>query len=101
MTTAAAAAPAQTAEEFNPNPGALLDHLLTYLDVKNDAALARELEIAAPAVSKLRHGRIPVGPTTLIRMHEASGISIKQLRELMGDRRKYFRLTEKSEAAGA
>jgi plasmid maintenance system antidote protein VapI len=73
------------------NPAALLGHLLTHLKLKNDAALARELEVAPPVISKIRNGRMPVGATLLIRMHEVSDISIKELRALMGDRRANFR----------
>jgi len=73
------------------NPGALLGHLLTHLKLKNDAALAAALEVAPPVISKIRHFRMPVGATMLIRMHEVSDISIKDLRALMGDRRANFR----------
>lgn len=88
MSTAAAAANEETAA-FNPN--ALLDHLIKKLDLKNDAALARALGVASPVVSKVRHGRLPVGATLLISMHEVSDIPLKELRELMGDRRQRFR----------
>jgi len=91
MNTAAAASPTATADEFNPDPGALLDHLLKNLGLKNDAALARVLEVQPPVISKLRHCRLPVGATMLIRMHEVTDISIKELRALMGDRRAKFR----------
>jgi len=97
MSTAAAAAPAETAESFNPDPGALLDHLIKHLALKNDAALARELEVAPPVLSKLRHGRLAVGATILIRMHEVSDISIRELRALAGDRRAKFRSDVKGE----
>lgn len=89
MSTAAVAVATEKTEAFDPN--ALLDHLIAKLRLKNDAALARELQVAPPVLSKLRHGRLPVGATVLISMHEVSGISIKDLRELMGDRRKRFR----------
>ena len=95
----AAAAPASQAEDFNPNPGALLDHLIKILPAKNDAGLARALDFASPVICKWRHGRLPVGATALIRMHEVSGIEIKDLRALMGDRRKHFRGTPGSESA--
>lgn len=99
--TEAAAAPAGQAEDFNPDPGALLDHLHKHLNLKNDAALSRLLEVQPPVVSKLRHGRLPVGPTMLIKMHEVSDIEIRELRRLMGDRRKHFRMPEKAETAEA
>lgn len=63
----------------------LLDALIKRLNLKNDAALCRALEVAPPMISKIRHKRLPVGASMLIRMHEVSGLSIKELRELMGD----------------
>jgi len=83
------------------NPNALLDHLLKQLRLKNDAQLSRVLEVQPPVISKLRHGRLPVGATMLIRMHEVSDISIRDLRYLMGDRRAKFRGPESAAATAA
>jgi len=79
-------------ETYNPNR--LLDELIERLNLKNDAALARALSIAPPVISKIRHGHLPVGPSVLIRMHEESGLSIRELRDLMGDRRQRGRIGE-------
>jgi hypothetical protein len=89
-----------TPNELRPNevqydPNRLLNTLIARLNLKNDAALSRALEVAPPLISKIRHGRLPVGAALLIRMHEVSNISIKELRELMGDRRQKFRISEK------
>lgn len=73
------------------NPRKLLDALVKRMQLKNYAALARALEVAPPVISKILHRRLPVGASTLIRMHEVSDISITELRELMGDRRKKYR----------
>lgn len=62
----------------------LIDHLLAELGLKNDAALARRLEVAPPVISKLRAGRLPLGASMLLRMHEESGIAFKELREHAG-----------------
>ena len=67
--------------------------MLDKLKLKNDAALARALEVAPPIISKIRHRRLPVGASMLIRMHEVSNLSVMELRELLGDRRKKFRLS--------
>ncbi|QRX84769.1 hypothetical protein JQN73_03905 [Glaciimonas sp. PAMC28666] len=74
------------------NPARLLDALINTLRLKNDAALARALEIPSPLVSKIRHRKVPVSSSVLIRMHDATGLTISELRELMGDRRKKFRI---------
>jgi hypothetical protein len=79
--------------EYDPNR--LLDALIVKLNLKNDAALSRALEVAPPLISKIRHRRLPVGASLLIRMHEVSDLTIKELRELMGDRRKKFRISDK------
>lgn len=90
-----------TMEEQHPltsqteyNPDKLLDALLDRLVLKNDAALARALEVAPPVISKIRHRRLPVGASILIRMHEVSNLPIRELRDLMGDRRQKYRLSD-------
>lgn len=77
------------------NPCRLLDALIEHLGLKNDAALARALEVAPPMISKIRHRALPVGGAMLIRMHEISTLSIAELRLLMGDQRKKFRISDK------
>jgi plasmid maintenance system antidote protein VapI len=76
------------------NPSRLLDALLENMRLKNDAALSRMLEVAPPVISKIRHQRVPVSASLLIRMHEATGLSIGDLRFLMGDRRNKYRLSD-------
>lgn len=73
------------------DPNRLLDALVEKLHLKNDAALCRRLEVAPPVISKIRHGRLPVGASMLIRMHEETGLTIRELRDLMGDRRRNYR----------
>jgi len=77
------------------DPDNLLASIIGKLRLKNDAALSRALEVAPPIISKIRHRRLPVGASLLIRMHEVTDLSIKELRELMGDRRNKFRISDK------
>ena len=79
-------------ESYNPNH--LLDFLIEKMALKNDAALSRKLEVAPPVISKIRHRRLPIGASLLIRMHEVTGMSIRELRDLMGDRRTKYRLSD-------
>lgn len=65
------------------NPNRVLDAIIEKLQLKNDAALSRALEVAPPVISKIRHNTLPIGATILIRMHEISDFSIRELRELM------------------
>lgn len=81
-------------EQTSYDPNRLLDTLLEKMSLKNDAALSRALEVAPPVISKIRHRRLPVGASLLIRMHEYTGISIRELRDLMGDRRTKYRLSD-------
>jgi hypothetical protein len=85
----------KTSEQFHYDPNNLLESLIEKLNLKNDAALSRALEVAPPLISKIRHRRLPVGASLLIRMHEVSDLSIKDLRHLMGDRRNKFRISDK------
>ncbi len=83
-----------TKEDFNYDPSNLLDALIKHMGIKNDAALSRRLEVAPPVISKIRHKILPVGPNLLIRMHEESGLSIREIRALMGDRRRKFSMPD-------
>jgi hypothetical protein len=76
------------------NPNRLLDSLLDSMQLKNDAALSRMLEVAPPVLSKIRHHRLPVSASVLMRMHEVTNMSIGDLRFLMGDRRNKYRLSD-------
>ena len=75
------------------DPDALLNFIMEKQSLKNDAALARILEVAPPVISKIRHRRLPVGASLLIRMHEVTNLSIRELRDLMGDRRNKHRIS--------
>jgi plasmid maintenance system antidote protein VapI len=76
------------------DPDRLLDAMLEKLQLKNDAALCRALEVAPPVISKIRHRRLPVGASMLIRLHEVTDMPVAQLREILGDRRQKYRLSD-------
>ena len=65
------------------DPNRVLDAIILKLKLKNDAALSRVLEVAPPVISKIRHNTLPIGATILLRMHEVSDFSIRELRTLM------------------
>ncbi len=73
----------QTPYEVVYNPNKVLDAIIDKLQLKNDAALSRALEVAPPVISKIRHHTLPIGATILLRMHEVSDLSIRELRTLM------------------
>ncbi len=66
------------------DPNKVLDAIIEKLNLKNDAALSRALEVAPPVISKIRHRTLPIGATILLRMHEVSEFSIRELKSLMG-----------------
>jgi hypothetical protein len=65
------------------DPNRVLDAIINKLRLKNDAQLSRVLEVAPPVISKIRHNTLPIGATILLRMHEVSDFSIRELRALM------------------
>lgn len=67
-------------ESSRYDPDNLLGSLIHKLNLKNDAALSRILEVAPPVIRKIRHRRLPIGASLLIRMHEVSDLSIQELR---------------------
>lgn len=65
-------------------PNDLIDALVKSMHLKNDAALARRLEVAPPVISKIRHHRLPIGASFLVSAHEESGLSIADLKRVAG-----------------
>lgn len=51
--------------------------------VKNDAQLSRELGISPPTISAMRKDRLSIGPSTILRIHEVYGLSVKKIRSLL------------------
>jgi hypothetical protein len=75
------------------NPNRLLDTLIERMGLKDDGALSRRLKVATAVIRNIRLGHHPVAASMLLWMHEATGISISELRALMGDRRMKCRLS--------
>jgi transcriptional regulator with XRE-family HTH domain len=73
------------------NANNLLNYLITQFKLKNDAALAREMKISAPIISKLRNGHSNLTAVLLVAIHEQFDISIRDLRFLAGDFREHTR----------
>ena len=62
----------------------ILDKIKDMLRLKNDAAIARTLEVAPPVISKLRYGILPFGSNYIIRTHELTGLPISEIKALAG-----------------
>jgi len=65
------------------NNNALLDKVKKLAHLKNDAALSKALNVKPPVISKIRHGRLPVGATMVIAMHEVADMSITEIKEIL------------------
>lgn len=50
--------------------GGLFDRLITDIGLKNDAALARFLQVQPPIISKVRHGRSRITSDLLIHIYD-------------------------------
>ncbi len=74
---------ARCAEPSSFVPNKLLDTLIERMQLKNDAELSRRLGVPPPVISQMRHRKLAVGATMLLRMHEESNISIADLKELL------------------
>jgi len=62
------------------NENMLLDLAAEILKAKNDATLCRALELSPPVVSKIRHNRLPVGAGLVIKLHEATGMAVREIK---------------------
>lgn len=77
----------QAATHSSYDPNQLLNTLIARLGLTSDGALSRKLKVARDVIGDIRCGRLQVCGSMLLWMHEATGISIAELRSLMGDRR--------------
>ncbi len=75
---------------------AFLNLLLAAMQLKNDAALAKAFETSAPFISKVRNGRTAISDALLIRAHEETGLSIRELKTYLPplDRRSTAQICE-------
>jgi len=84
---------------FNPpqyDPNRLLNTIIRRFGLRNDSDLARFLEAQPSHISKLRNHRLRVSPELMIRIHELTGIGIREMRSLMGDNRRYCSLSRRN-----
>lgn len=69
------------------NPGYLFDIIGKKFSVKTDVQLGILLGVGNPSICKIRHRIQPISGSLLIRIHEITGLSIRELKDMMGDRR--------------
>jgi len=78
--TKASPTPAVTAEQLKLN-NEFLDLIIKKGGLKNDAALSRLLKVAPPVISKVRTGRLSVGASLMITIHEVTDMLFAEIRE--------------------
>ena len=62
----------------------LLDFLIAEHDLKNDSALAREMDRDTAYVSKLRHNRLRLSANVILFIHVHFGIGVQEIFERSG-----------------
>jgi len=51
---------------------------------KNDNSLSRMLGVAPPVISKVKHGKLPIGAALIVSLHEETGMSTKEIKARLG-----------------
>ena len=74
------------------DPGGLLDHLLCRLNLNRDNDLARILKMDRRLLTMVRQRRLAISGSMLLRMQDATGLTIVELRLLLRDRRRTSRM---------
>lgn len=64
-------------------PHKLLDKIKELYNLKTDAALANLLDSDAPYISKVRSGKLRNSPELILRVHDATGLSIAEIKSFM------------------
>ncbi|MDR0934236.1 MAG: helix-turn-helix transcriptional regulator [Burkholderiaceae bacterium] len=84
-----------TGKGYDPNR--FIDMVLVNQNMKCDAELARALAVNPSVISKLRRGKTRVSASLLLGIHEMTKMSIRELRNLIGDtKNKYFPFRQSS-----
>lgn len=65
-------------------PEIMRDHAKEVMGVLSDSKFCERLHIAKPTLSKIRNKKQPVSAALLLAIHDATGLSISDLRGLMG-----------------
>lgn len=64
--------------------GELLNKMAKEFRLKNDAAVAKFLDLAPPVVSKIRNGKLEVGATVVIRVMRATKWDLDEIENFLG-----------------
>jgi SOS response regulatory protein OraA/RecX len=70
----------QLAEQAKRMQASLLDDVQRATNLLNDRRLADALEAAPSSISRIRAGYLTVGATLIVRIHELTGWSVRQIK---------------------
>lgn len=71
-------------------PDVLIDKLCARLGCRSYSELGRVIGVSPALLSRVRRRRLVVSAEVLLRIHDATGIPIRELRAWMGDSRPHF-----------
>lgn len=72
-------------------PEKLLDFAKRKLHADNDSQLAKILEVNQSVICKVRYHKQPLSSFLIVKIQEKSGMSLADVREVMGDKRLHQR----------
>lgn len=82
-------------EEYDPE--LLLNSLMERMHLTAESELAKRLRMDKRLLGQIRERRLQISGSMLIQMQEASGITIAELRRILGDKRSRSRMAGKPE----
>jgi plasmid maintenance system antidote protein VapI len=80
------------------DPGKLLSAVMEQKGLNSLSKLAKLLEVESPTLSNIKLRKLPLSQKLLNRIQKVSGMSIREMRDLMDDRRREIRMAEMSES---
>jgi hypothetical protein len=89
--------PGSAGASENYDPELLLNSLLDKMQLTEDAELAKRLRMDKRLLGQIRERRLQISGSMLMLMQEASGVTIAELRRILGDRRGTSRMARKLE----
>lgn len=69
----------------NDRSGQLFNYLREKYKLEDDTQLSKRIGIARPIISRVRTAKQPLSGNHLIKINEKTGVTIKKMRELIGD----------------
>lgn len=82
--------PENHSESFHYTPELFLDRLCQKLGARSLSALGRVVGLSPSVLSKVKRRRLAVSSEILLKIHDATDIPVRELRQWMGDMRPLF-----------